>query len=75
MRMRKNLINTRKNKGYTQVELANKLGITDRQYRSLEAGTSNGSIKVWWKLKGILNVISMDFLLEQEAKTNDKTSF
>ena len=35
---RTNLINLRKEKGYTQLELAKKAGITDKHYQSLEAG-------------------------------------
>ena len=69
--IRKNLISARKSAEYTQVELAKKLGITDRQYRSLETGTSNGSIKVWEKLKSVLHVESIDFLLEQEIKSSE----
>lgn len=65
--MRKNLINARQKTQLTQVELATKLNITSRQYRNLEAGTSEGSVKVWNKLKEILNAPSIDFLLEQEV--------
>ncbi len=63
--MRKNLINARQKAQLTQMELATKLNITSRQYRNLEAGTSEGSVKVWNKLKEILNT-SIDHLLEQE---------
>ena len=64
--LRKKLIALRKNKNLTQVEIAKKLGISTRHYKSLEAGTSNGSIKIWSKLKDILNAETIDFLLEQE---------
>lgn len=63
--MRENLTNARKNKGFTQLELANKLGITERHYQNLEAGTSGGSIKVWHELKQLLHAKSIDWLLEQ----------
>lgn len=63
--MRKNLILARKSKGCTQLELADKLGISERQYRRLEAGTSKGSIEVWESLKHILCAKSIDWLLEQ----------
>lgn len=63
--MRKNLINARQKAQLTQMELATKLNITVRQYSRLEAGTSEGSVKVWNKLKEILNT-SIDHLLEQE---------
>ena len=65
--MRINLIKLRQNKNLTQVELAKKLEISERQYRSLEAGTSDGSIKIWYKLKSILNAETIDYLLEQEV--------
>ena len=65
--LRKNLIISRKNKSLTQVELAQKLNISVRHYKSLEAGTSNGSIETWYKLKNILNSETIDYLLEQEA--------
>lgn len=63
--MRKNLINARQKAQLTQMELATKLNITVRHYQALEAGTSEGSVKVWSKLKEILNT-SIDLLLEQE---------
>ena len=69
--MRENLTNARKNKGYTQLELANMLGITERQYQRLEAGTSKGSVDVWEKLKIILHAKSIDWLLEQSDETPD----
>ena len=64
--MRKNLINARQKAQLTQMELATKLNITVRQYSRLEAGTSEGSVKVWNKLKEILNAPNIDHLLEQE---------
>lgn len=52
-------------KGLTQVDIANELGITVRQFNRLEAGTSNGSVKVWQHLKELLGAKSIDYLLEQ----------
>ncbi len=63
--MRKNLINARQNKNLTQVEVAKILEVSERQYQRLEAGTSDGSIKIWRKLKDILNAETIDCLLEQ----------
>lgn len=63
--MRNNLIKARQNKKLTQVELADKLKISTRQYQKLEAGTSDGSIKTWCKLKDILDAKTIDYLLEQ----------
>ena len=62
--MRTNLINERKIKQITQAEVARILGITIRQYARLEAGTSDGSIKVWQRLKDLFHK-PIDYLLEQ----------
>lgn len=63
---RPNLINSRKNKGFTQVSVAILLKISVRQYQALEAGTSDGSVKVWEKLKKLFGK-PIDYLLEQEV--------
>lgn len=63
---RQNLINARQKAQLTQAELAKKLEITLQHYQRLEAGTSEGSVKVWSRLKEILNAPSIDHLLEQE---------
>lgn len=54
--MRKNLLKARKDEDLTQVEISKILGISDRYYRALEAGTSNGSVKLWDKLEDLLGV-------------------
>ena len=72
--MRKNLINARQNKNLTQVEVAKILEVSERQYQRLEAGTSDGSIKIWRKLKDILNAETIDCLLEQEADNTNSTN-
>ena len=72
--MRNNLAKLRQNKKLTQVEIANKIGISERQYQYLEAGTSDGSIKIWRKLKDILNAETIDCLLEQEADNTNSTN-
>lgn len=66
--MRANLIKARKEKCLTQKQISQALKISERQYRKLEAGTSNGSIELWCKLKNLLN-ISIDCLLEQTVDT------
>lgn len=68
--MRTNLLNARKSLGYTQQEISENLGITKRQYQSLEAGTSDGSVKVWQQLKQILHAKSIDYLLEQVVENH-----
>ena len=72
--MRKNLINARQNKNLTQVEVAKILEVSERRYQRLEAGTSDGSIKIWRKLKDILNAETIDCLLEQEADNINYTN-
>ena len=67
---RKNLVDLRQKRELTQAQTAEKLGITVRQYSRLEAGTSDGSVKVWQHLKELLKAKSIDFLLEQEVETN-----
>ena len=62
---RKNLVRLRQKRGLTQAEIALNLSIGLRQYQSLEAGTSYGSIRVWIQLKRLLHAKSIDWLLEQ----------
>ena len=67
--MRKNLIILRQKRKLTQAQIAEQLNISARQYQALEAGTSDGSVKVWERLKKLLRAKSIDFLLEQEEDT------
>ena len=62
-----NLIATRKENQLTQKQVANLLNITLRHYQSLEAGTSDGSIKVWKQLSNLFNK-SLDYLVFQIKK-------
>lgn len=70
--MRKNLVEMRKKANLTQAEMAKMLGITNRHYQVLEAGNSDGSVKVWQALKELLGAKSIDYLLEQ---TDDEDNF
>lgn len=60
--MRKNLCEERKKCQYTQKEIAVLLGISERQYQNLEAGTSNGSVKTWQQLSRMFGR-TIDYLL------------
>lgn len=60
--MRGNLRNARKEKGYTQAELAVKLGITTNQLQRLETGAADGSMRVWVNLVELLDAQSIDYL-------------
>jgi len=64
--MRINLTNARKEKDLTQRDLAAIIGITEQHYQRLEAGTSNGSTRLWEKLAQVLDK-SIDYLLSQAA--------
>lgn len=68
--VRKNLRTTRQGKQLTQNEIAQQIKISIRQYKALEAGTSDGSIKVWYKLKTLLDK-PIDYLLEQEDDADE----
>lgn len=67
--MKVNLIKERKKASYTQKELAKILNISERQYQSLEAGTSEGSVPIWKTLAKMFGC-TIDYLLEQADDTN-----
>jgi DNA-binding XRE family transcriptional regulator len=52
--MRNNLKECRVKKGYTQKQFAETLKITTTQYQRIELGKSDGSIKLWVKIKELL---------------------
>lgn len=52
--MRNNLKLCRVKQGYTQKQFAELLGITETQYQRIEKGISDGSIKLWKKIKSLL---------------------
>jgi transcriptional regulator with XRE-family HTH domain len=54
--MRKNLIAARKEKGMTQRQVAEKLGMNVRQYQSVEYGTVIGKVTTWDKLEDLLGI-------------------
>ncbi len=65
--MRKNLKETRQKAGMTQKEVAEKLNISERYYRFIEAGTRGGDFEIWDSLEdlfkihqGLLREISTD---------------
>lgn len=62
---RPHLIEKRKEHDLKQEEVANFLRITTRHYQALEAGTSDGSVKIWKQLAKRFNT-TVDYLLEQE---------
>lgn len=52
--MRKILKEARMAAGLTQQQMADKLGVSLRQYQRIEAGSSNGSFENWDALEDIL---------------------
>ncbi|MDR3348843.1 MAG: helix-turn-helix domain-containing protein [Acidaminococcales bacterium] len=64
---RENLISARKSAGYTQKNMATLMRITERHYRTLEAGSSNGSIDVWRKLAKLFGVSVEELFGEARA--------
>ena len=63
--MRQNLREVRKRKRLTQSDVARLLNITVRQYGAIETGASNGSVKVWQKIKRVLGG-TIDDLLQDD---------
>lgn len=61
--MRNNLMSCRRGKGLTQKQFAEMLEITERQYQRIEQGQSDGSIKLWFKIKSLL-AQPIDYLVE-----------
>ncbi len=54
--MRENLKNARKEKGLTQQQVADQLGISLRYYKQIEAGQRTGDFEIWDNLEDMFNV-------------------
>lgn len=54
--MRKNLINARNNHNLTQIQMAQKLNISPRQYQNIESGKTLGKADMWDTLEDLLGV-------------------
>ena len=54
--VRKNLKEARQRAGMTQKEVAEKLGISERYYRFIEAGTRGGEFEIWDSLEDLFGV-------------------
>nr|DAX13229.1 MAG TPA: Helix-turn-helix XRE-family like protein [Bacteriophage sp.] len=54
--MRKNLKEARQAAGMTQQEVADKLNISLRYYKQIEAGQRTGNFEIWDKLEEMFNV-------------------
>lgn len=64
--MRQNLKMARMRKHMTQTDMAKLLAVTSRQYRAIETGASNGSIKLWQEIKRVLGG-TIDDLLQDDS--------
>lgn len=68
--MRTMLINARKLKNLTQKRVADKVGISERFYQSLEYGTKQAGVIIWDKLEDLLEVSHRVLMLKDlEEKT------
>lgn len=56
MRMRPNLKQARLDKGMTQQQVADHLGISLRYYQNLEAGDRNGDFEIWDGLEDLFSI-------------------
>ncbi len=68
--MRTNLKKARQAAGMTQKQVAEKLGISERYYKYLEAGRSIGSVDLWDALEDIFSV-HQRFLRESHPDQED----
>lgn len=54
--MRENLRKARKEKGLTQQQVADRLGISERHYRFIESGKRSGNFELWDKLEDLFGI-------------------
>lgn len=54
--MRENLRRARKEKGMTQKQVAEYLGIIEQHYQRIEYGTTVGKVELWDKLEDLFNI-------------------
>lgn len=64
--MRINLIESRNQHQWTQAKISHKADTCVRNYQYLEAGTSNGSMRLWLNLSKILEK-PIDYLMKNIA--------
>ena len=69
--MRENLRQARRDKGMTQQDIANELGITLRHYQKIEYANLKGSFEVWDALEDLLGV-HQRILRENTSKHLDR---
>ncbi len=70
----KKLKSIRQDRGLTQKQIANKLGISMRAYQHYEAGTREPNIETLIQLSSILNVSLDDLLCREDVLQSLSTS-
>lgn len=68
--MRENLKKARKEAGFSQQTMAEKIGIHERYYKSLESGERLGAIWIWDAIEDILGT-NQRYLRENQPGTAD----
>ena len=71
----KRLVSVRKEKGYTQAEMAEKLNITQVQYGRYESGKSDLSLTKFIELLRILDINIADFSDEENKSKEEVLTF
>ena len=69
--MRPRLRQERKTRKWTQAETAAKLGISERAYRHLEAGTRNPSYETVKKLRALFEIDDEELLVPDSTPSNE----
>ena len=72
LHMRKNLQQARKDKGMTQQQVAEFLGITIRMYQRLESGELMGSVKCWDDLEDLFGIPQRQLREKSQPQQEEK---
>lgn len=68
--MRKLLKKARTNKELSPREVAEKIGITERMYRYIEAGTRIGSFEIWDNLEDLFGIPQRQLRIQEKGCAN-----
>lgn len=70
--MRKLLKEQRLNLGFTQLEVAQKVGIARTSYTNIENGTKDPSLKVAIRIKELFNIVDDEIFLQSNDPNGNK---
>lgn len=70
--MRKLLKEQRLNLGFTQLEVAQKVGIARTSYTNIENGTKDPSLKVAIRIKELFNIVDDEIFLQLNDPNGNK---